>query len=40
MSQAVEQIITTYTLPIISRSNGNQAMKIVQLIEYDMRNNV
>ena len=29
--------ITTHTLPIISRSKGNQAIKFSQLIKYSVR---
>ena len=37
-SQPAEQTIAIHTLPNISRSKGNQAMKFGQLIEYNMRN--
>ena len=36
-SQTGLQIITIQVLPNISRSKNNQAMKFVQLIEYNMR---
>ena len=32
------QTIAKHILPNISRSKGNQAMKLGQLIEYNMRN--
>ena len=32
------QAITIHILPNISRKNGNQTMKFVQLIEYNMKN--
>ena len=37
-SQPVKQTIAIHTLPNISRSKSNQATKIGQLIEYNMRN--
>ena len=37
-SQPGSQTIAIPILPNISRSKGNQAMKIGQLIEYNMRN--
>ena len=37
-SQTGQQIITIHLLPDISRSKDNQAMKFVQLIEYNVRN--
>ena len=37
-SQPGKQKIAMYILPNISRSKGNQAMKLSQLIEYNMRN--
>ena len=37
MSQARQQIITIKVLPKISRSKGNRAMKLGQLIDYNMR---
>ena len=40
MSQTGQHIIAINILPNISRSKGNQAMKVVQSIEYHMRNNV
>ena len=36
--QTIEQIITIQILPNISRGNGNQTMKLGQLIEYSVRN--
>ena len=38
MSQPWKQAIPTYILPKIPRSKGNQAIKIVQLIDYNMTN--
>ena len=38
MSQSVKQTIAVHVLPNISRSKGNQTMKLGQLIEYKMRN--
>ena len=37
-SKTGKQIITIRVPPNISRSKGNQAMKLAQLIEYNMRN--
>ena len=37
-SQSGQQIITTPMLPNISRSKGNQTIKLNQLIEHDMWN--
>ena len=37
VSQPGKQAITIHILPNTSRSKGNQAMKFVQLIEYNMR---
>ena len=37
-SQPGKQTVAIYILPNISRSQGNQAMKFGQLIEYDKRN--
>ena len=37
-SQPGKQIIAIHILPNMSRSNGNQAMKFGQLIEYNTRN--
>ena len=37
-SQTGQQIITIHTLPNISRSNGNQAIKFNQLRKYSMIN--
>ena len=37
-SQTGKQIIVIHLLPNISRSKGNQAMKLAQLMIYDMRN--
>ena len=37
-SQPGSQTIAIHILPNISRSKGNQEMKFVQLIEYNMRN--
>ena len=37
-SQPGKQIIATHTLSNISRSKGNQTMKLGQLIEYKIRN--
>ena len=36
-SQTRQQIITTHILPNKSRSKGNQAMKIGQLMKYNVR---
>ena len=36
--QPGKQIIAIHILPNISRSKGNETMKIGQLIEYNMRN--
>ena len=38
-SQTRQEIITIYILSNISRSKGNQIMKIGQLKEYNMTNN-
>ena len=38
-SQTGQEIITIYILSNISRSKGNQIMKIGQLKEYNMTNN-
>ena len=38
MSQPWKQAIATYILPKIPRSKGNRAIKIVQLIDYNMTN--
>ena len=38
MSQIRHQIIAIHILPNISRSKGNQTMKLGQLLEYNMRN--
>ena len=38
VTQTGQQIITIHKLPNISRSKGNQTMKVCQLIEYIMRN--
>ena len=38
MTSRMEKIITIHTLPNISRSKDNQAMKFGQLTEYNMRN--
>ena len=38
MSQSVKQTIAVHVLLNISRSKGNQTMKLGQLIEYKMRN--
>ena len=35
-----QEIITIHILPTISRSKGNKTMKIGQLIDYSMRNNL
>ena len=37
-SQNRKQVITIHILPNISRSKGNQTMKLGQLIEYSMKN--
>ena len=37
-SQSSQQTIVIHVLPNISRSKGNQTMKFVQLIEYNMTN--
>ena len=37
-SQPGQQTIAIHILPNISKSKGNQAMKLGQLIEYNMRN--
>ena len=37
-SQSGQQIITIHIFPNISRSKGNQSMKVGHLIEYNMRN--
>ena len=37
-SQPGQQTIAIHTLPNISRSKGNRAIKFGQLIEYNMRN--
>ena len=37
-SQPGKQTVAIHTLPNISRSKGNQAMKFDQLIDYNMRN--
>ena len=37
-SQPGNQTIAVYILPNISRSRGNQTMKLGQLIDHDMRN--
>ena len=37
-SQIGQKIITIHTLPNISRSKGNQAMKFGQLVDYNLRN--
>ena len=37
-SQPGYQAITVHILPNILRSRGNQTIKFVQLIEYNMRN--
>ena len=36
-SQTGKQVITINTLPDISKSKGNQTMKLGRLIEYNMR---
>ena len=36
-SQPVKQTITIHILPYISRSEDNQTVKFVQLIEYNMK---
>ena len=38
-SQTGKQIITIQIMPNISRGKRNQAMKLGQLIEYNLRNN-
>ena len=38
MSQLGQQTIAIHIFNNISRNNGNQAMKVGQLIEYNMRN--
>ena len=38
ITQTGQQIIIIHKLPNISRSKGNQTMKVRQLIEYIMRN--
>ena len=38
-SQSGKQTIAIHILPNVSRSKGNQTMKVGQLIEYNMRNN-
>ena len=35
-SQTGQQIITTHTLPNMSRSKGNQAMKFGQIVKYSV----
>ena len=37
-SQVRQKIITIHTLPNISRSESNWAMKLGQLLEYNVRN--
>ena len=37
-SQPRKFLITTHILPNISRSKGNQKMKVSQLIEFKMKN--
>ena len=37
-SQTGQKVITIHMLPNISGFNGNQAMKLGQLIEYNVRN--
>ena len=39
MEQPGKQIIAMHILPNISKSKGNQTMKVCQLIEYRMRKN-
>ena len=39
MEQPGRQIIAMHILPNISKSKGNQTMKVGQLIEYRMRKN-
>ena len=39
-SQPGQQTIVIHLLPNILRSKGNQTMKFVQLIEYNMRNSI
>ena len=39
MEQPGKQIIAMHILPNISKSKGNQTMKVGQLIEYRMRKN-
>ena len=36
-SQARQQTIATHKWPNISRSKGNQAIKVAQLIDYNVR---
>ena len=38
MSQPGKQTIAIHILPNISKSTGNQTMKLGQLIEYNMKN--
>ena len=38
MSQTGQQLIAIHILPNISRSKGNQTMKLGYLIEYNIRN--
>ena len=38
MSQPGQQTIAIHIFPNISRNKGNQAMKFVHLIQYNMRN--
>ena len=38
MSQPGKQAIEMHVLPNISRSKGNQTMKLGQLVEYNIRN--
>ena len=38
MTSQTREIITIYILHNITRSKGNQTMKLSQLIEYNMRN--
>ena len=37
-SQIKKQIISIHILPNVSRSKGNQAVKLVQLLENNVRN--
>ena len=37
-SQTGKQIITMHILPKISRTKSNRAMKLLQVIEYNLRN--